>query len=245
MIGIGPILDEIQDLSKDKGYITKQDLSLILDRAKLPHLLISAVYDELNNMGIRVVDKEETVQYSDSNAKKKTTDTQKNCSTQKRIQKYRIRKKEFVNEDGNKVLQEFYNDLSKPRMQCSYFPLVFLSFFDRRIIFRMISMTDMIQYFRSFYKEREQQGLIVEKKTSIFAKGSPTDSEIKRLILFNPLGRSCLIKYFQYDKNSDKIYLNESMYNALTVNDVDIITGMATSLLNDYYNKLENNSLPK
>lgn len=242
MIGIGPILDEIQDLSKDNGYITERNLSKILIKAKLPRLLISAVYDELSEMGIRVVDKDVTEHYSDSDVSQKTDDGQKekDCRLQERVQKYRSRKEEFVNEDGQNILKEFYTDLSKPRMQYSYFPLVFLAFFDRDNVSEMISMSDMIQYFRAFYKNREEQGLIIEKKASIFVKGSPTNSEIKRLILFNPLGRSCLIKYFQYDKKTDKIYLNESMYNALTEDDVDIITGIATSLLNDYYSKLEN-----
>ena len=242
MIGIGPILDEIQNLSKDKGYITERDLSKILVKAKLPRLLVSAVYDELSEMGIRVVDKEILEKNSDSDVSQKADDEQKEKDQrlQLRVQKYRIRKEEFVNEDGQKVLKEFYADLSKPRMQYSYFPLVFLAFFDREDIAEMMSMSDMIQYFKMFYKNREEKGLIVEKKASIFAKGSPTDSEIRRLILFNPLGRSCLIKYFQHDKMTDKIYLNESMYNALTEDDVDKIIGIAMSLLNDYYSKLEN-----
>lgn len=238
MIGIGPILDEIQESTKDKGYITERELSKILVKANLPRLLISAVYDELSEMDIRVVDKEVT----DSDVSQKADDGQKekdHC-LQLRVQKHRGRKEEFVNEDGQNILKEFYTDLAKPRMQYSYFPLVFLAFFDREDIAEMMSMSDMIQYFRTFYKNREEQGLIVEKKASIFAKGSPTDSEIRRLIVFNPLGRSCLIKYFQYDKKTDKIYLDESMYNALTEDDVDIITGIATSLLNDYYSKLEN-----
>ncbi len=244
MIGIGPILDEIQDLSKDKGYITEWDLSKILIKAKLPRLLISAVYDELSEMGIRVVDKDVIDQYSDSDGSKIADGDKKEekCRLQKRVQKYRSRKEEFANEDGVYILKEFYTDLSKPRMQYSYFPLVFLAFFDRDIMSEMIPMSDMILYFKAFYKKREEQGLVVEKKTSIFAKGSPTDSEIKRLILFNPLGRSCLIKYFQYDKKTDMVYLNDSMYNVLTEDDVDIITGIATSLLNDYYSKLENGS---
>lgn len=244
MIGIGPILDEIQDLAKGKDYITECDLSNILIKAKLPRLLISAVYDELGEKGIRVVDKAVFEHYSDSDVSQKADDTQKEkkCRLQKRVQKYRSRKEEFANEDGLNILKEFYTDLSKPRMQYSYFPLVFLAFFDRGIISEMMPMSDMILYFKAFYKKREEQGHIVEKKASIFAKGSPTDSEIKRLILFNPLGRSCLIKYFQYDKNTDNIYLNESMYNVLTEDDVDIITGIAMSLLNDYYSKLENDS---
>ena len=242
MIGIGPILDEIQDLSKDKGYITERDLSKILIKAKLPRLLISAVYDELSEMGIHVVDKDETEHYSDSDVSPKTEGGQKEKDDrlQERVQKYKSRKEEFVDEDGQNILKEFYTDLSKPRMQYSYFPLVFLAFFDRDNIAEMMSMSDMIQYFRAFYKNREEQGLIIEKKASIFVKGSPTNSEIKRLILFNPLGRSCLIKYFRYDKKTDKIYLNESMYNALTENDVDKITEIATNLLNGYYSKLEN-----
>ena len=166
MIGIGPILDEVQDLSKDKGYISERDLSEILIRAKLPRLLISAVYDELSEMGIRVVDKDVADNNSDSNVSHKTDygQKEKDCRLQKRVQKYRSRKDEFENEDGQSILKEFYTDLSKPRMQYSYFPLVFLAFFDRDNITEMMSMSDMIQYFRTFYKYREEQGLIVEKK---------------------------------------------------------------------------------
>lgn len=243
MVGIGPIVNEIQEFTKDKGYITEHELSEILINAKLPRVLIPSVYDELSKVGIRVLESSAIKKNPNDTLQEANNEPQETVHRlQKRVQKYRDRNEEFDNEDGETILKEFYTDLARPRMQYSYFPLVFLAFFDRNNIADTMSMSDMIQYFKTFYKNRAERGLIVEKKASIFVKGSPTDSEIKRLILFNPLGRSCLIKYFRYDKNTDMVYLNGHMYNTLTEYDVDTIIRIAKNLLNNYYKNLENES---
>ena len=243
MTGINPILAEIQELSKVRGYITERELSRILVEAKLPRLLISAVYEELDKMKIRIMDKDIDNDNSDAEQTAEITENTKGRDTrlQERVQKYRDRNEELNSEDGRKIIDEFYLDLSKPRMQYSYFPLIFLAFFDRRHLTVQISMYDLIQYFRNFYQNREEQGLIVEKRASIFVKGSPTDSEIKRLILFNPLGRSCLVKYFRYNKGVDAVFINENMYQALTGDDIDKIIDIANKMIESYYDKLNLN----
>lgn len=243
MVGINPILEQVEQATNGKGYITERELSKLLADAKLPRLLISAIYEELEKMNIRIIDKDTSIEniVTDESKEENSPLESRDTRLQERVQKYRNRNVELNTVDGRKIIDEFYLDLSKPRMQYSYFPLVFLAFFDRRRLTVHISMHDLIQYFRNFYQNRKEQGLIVEKKASIFVKGSPTDLEIKRLILFNPLGRSCLVKYFQYNKNTDAVIINENMFEALTNDDIDKIIDIAKKLIDNYYDKLSHN----
>ena len=243
MVGINPILEQVEQATNGKGYITERELSKLLADAKLPRLLISAIYEELEKMNIRIIDKDTSIEniVTDESKEENSPLESRDTRLQERVQNYINGNVEFDTVDGRKIIDEFYLDLSKPRMQYSYFPLVFLAFFDRRRLTVHISMHDLIQYFRNFYQNRKEQGLIVEKKASIFVKGSPTDLEIKRLILFNPLGRSCLVKYFQYNKNTDAVIINENMFEALTNDDIDKIIDIAKKLIDNYYDKLSHN----
>ena len=68
-----------------------------------------------------------------------------------------------------------------------------------------VFMEKIVSYFKNFYIERKNKDLVVERADSVFAKSEPEDDKIKHLILFNPMGRSFLKKYFKYDKQTDSI----------------------------------------
>lgn len=243
MVGIGSILDEIKEFVKGKGYITERDLSNIIVKAELPLVLMGEVYDELHEMNIQVVENHTNPSNSSVDESKSKHCGNDSERLKRRVQGYVNRSEEFEREDGKKIIDEFYFDLAKPRMQYSYFPLVPAAFFERDNLTDQMPMNEMVQYFKKFYQDRKNKGLIIEKESSIFSKYDPTDSEIKRLILSNPLGRSCLVKYFRYDKSSDIVLLNENMYNSLTDQDVDKINDIVMNLILDYYNKLKNKKL--
>ena len=188
-------------------------------------------------MDIRVVEKDPPiVEIQDNQMTIKVNNRHE--ENKSRLDRYLSRRVEFETEEGSIIKSDFFSDLSRPRMQYSYFPLVLLAFFDRKEVTEKMLMTDLVLFFSSFYQDRRQRGLVVEKEKSIFAKNSPTDAEIKRLILFNPLGRSCLVKYFSYDKKSDYVSLDRKLYKSLSGNDVKRIVKLATELINCYYMKL-------
>ena len=134
MVGINPILEQVEQATNGKGYITERELSKLLADAKLPRLLISAIYEELEKMNIRIIDKDTSIEniVTDESKEENSPLESRDTRLQERVQKYRNRNVELNTVDGRKIIDEFYLDLSKPRMQYSYFPLVFLAFFDRR-----------------------------------------------------------------------------------------------------------------
>ncbi|MBR3240519.1 MAG: hypothetical protein IKF99_19020 [Oscillospiraceae bacterium] len=48
-----------------------------------------------------------------------------------------------------------------------------------------MKLTDLVQFFRSFYTDRCSRGLIVEKPNSLYCREDVTDKEIERKILMN------------------------------------------------------------
>ena len=241
MVGIGPLLQEIKEQARKKGYITERELALMITKADLPAVLKAAVFTELNEMEICVVEKDLSVAEPQDNQTEKMENNhheENKSRLKRRLDGYLNRREEYSTEDGDIIKSEFFADLSRPRMQYTYFPLVLLAFFGRENFNEQMSMTDMVHFFGSFYQDRKLKGLVVEKVNSIFVKKNPTDVEIKRLILSNPLGRSCLVKYFKYDKKSDFVSLNKKLYASLSVSDVEKIVKLATELIQGYYMKL-------
>ena len=52
-----------------------------------------------------------------------------------------------------------------------------------------LHISDLVQYFRNFYSDRENNNLIVEKEDSLFFKDYYSDKEIEREILNYPFRR--------------------------------------------------------
>ena len=101
-----------------------------------------------------------------------------------------------------------------------------------------VYISDLVEFFKKFYEHRKERNLIVERSDSIFYKSSPNDKEIKKLILFNPLGRSCLVKYIRYDEETDCLFFNENLWNSFSIVDMKNLIQKSKDILYDYYEKL-------
>lgn len=117
-----------------------------------------------------------------------------------RKDKYEMLFDEMEASDPLKVKESFFDDCNKTRIQSTYIPVLILAFMDNADEHGTVFMEKIVSYFKNFYIERKNKDLVVERADSVFAKSEPEDDKIKRLILFNPMGRSFLKKYFKYDK---------------------------------------------
>lgn len=57
-----------------------------------------------------------------------------------------------------------------------------------------VRIDDLVEFFKSFYNERRERGLVVEKKNSLFAREGYSDKEVEYSILSNPFRRFETIK---------------------------------------------------
>ena len=117
-------------------------------------------------------------------------------------------------------------------------PVTMLGLFDKADEYGKLHIDELVSFFKEYYDNRKCRNLIVERADSIFSKTTPSNQEIKKLILFNPLGRSCLVKYIRYNDVSNYLEINENFWNALHISDVIRIKKQSEKIINDYYKKL-------
>jgi hypothetical protein len=234
---IDVVVEKIKQIYCQNGRISDSDISKVFVDEAVPMILIEEIMERLDENEVTI----ESDALSVTEAKK-SVDKKLHCEhyikAMLRINNYKKQQKELRKQSGDDVKKCFLSDFKSSRIQSTYMPLVVISFFELADENGNVELEDMIDYFRCFYEERKKRGIIVERNDSIFVKKNPTHGEIKMLILQNPLGRSCLIKYFIYNKSEDTISLNEKMWDSLTVSEAIKIKKTAKNMIEEYYNKM-------
>jgi hypothetical protein len=101
-----------------------------------------------------------------------------------------------------------------------------------------VRLSDIVAYFRSFYEGRRTAGLPVEKKNSIFAKGSYTDKEAERNILSNPFKRFEDMQMLRHTKTLGIVQVEETVWKHLSAEEKDEIGKICDEKLEAYYGRL-------
>lgn len=227
-----------------KGCLTDDDFVVITESFDIPLIMLSELQERLYNEGIVITDS------SSGNEKASKTQTNREKSYPKkkethdkslisiRKDKYEMLFDEMEASDPLKVKESFFDDYNKARIQSTYIPVLILAFIENANEHGTVLMGKIISYYKSFYAERKNKSLIVERSDSIFARSEPGDDEIKRLILFNPLGRSFLKKYFRYDKQTDSICINTKLWMGISYSDGIRIKEKSKTIISGYYKKL-------
>ena len=101
-----------------------------------------------------------------------------------------------------------------------------------------IKLEDIVPFFRSYYEGRRDAGLTVEKKDSIFAKGSYTDSEAQRNILAKPFKRFEDMQMLRHTKTLGIVQVDESVWKRLSKKEKAEIREICEEKLEQYYQRL-------
>lgn len=101
-----------------------------------------------------------------------------------------------------------------------------------------VKLDDIVAFFRSYYEGRRFDGLTVEKKNSIFAKGGYTDGEVERNILSNPFKRFEDMQMMHHTKTLGIIQIDESVWKHLSSDEKVAIQNICDEKLDAYYSRL-------
>ena len=101
-------------------------------------------------------------------------------------------------------------------MTYSYKPVLLKAFFNYADKDGRASLTDLSSYFRNFYKNRHDQGLVVENSKSIFNRESFTDKEIEHLILIKPFKRFENMGMMHHSRNLGLVEMDKTVWKKLT-----------------------------
>ena len=215
MIGSGMMKDSfakaynklVQRYNK-QGYLTEDDFIAITEKLDIPLIRLSELQEKLYDDGIEITElsavllSKKTRKATKESSPPKISETTKKSLIRERTDKYEIIFSELETIDPQKVKELFFDDFDKARIQSTYIPVLLLAFLENTNKNGIVILEKIVTYYQKFYSERKIKNQIVERSDSIFVKSEPTDNEIRRLILFNPLGRSFLKKYFRYDKQT-------------------------------------------
>lgn len=227
-----------------KGSLTDDDFVIITESFGIPLIMLSELQDRLYNEGIVITNSSsgsEKASKTQTNREKsyhKKKEMHDKSSISIRKDKYEMLFDEMEASDPQKVKESFFDDYNKARIQSTYIPVLILAFIENANEHGTALMGKIISYYKSFYAERKDKSLIVERSDSIFARSEPGDDEVKRLILFNPLGRSFLKKYFRYDKQTDSICINTKLWMGMSYSDGIRIKEKSKTIISGYYKKL-------
>lgn len=137
-----------------------------------------------------------------------------------------------------KITEDFMHQIHNMTLQYSYIAVLLKAFFAKCNAMGKAKLVDLIDYFDMYYHNRLSKGLISEKNDSVFGKSGFSRGDIKRIILFNPLKRSFLAKYFDYDKAEEIVSINVVLWDMLSNLDKANIIETCEEKLNYYYVKL-------
>ncbi len=101
-----------------------------------------------------------------------------------------------------------------------------------------VKLSDISDYFRTYYERRRAAGLVAEKPDSIFAKNGYTDSEAQRNILANPFKRFEDMQMLRHTRTLGIIQVDEAVWKRLTEGESAENGRICEEKLEAYYQRL-------
>lgn len=132
----------------------------------------------------------------------------------------------------------FMDMISQMDMSYSYKPVLIkaiLLYADEK---GRIRLADIVSYFNEYYETRRKNGLVVEKKNSIFSKGGYTDKQAERNILSNPFKRFEDMNMLRHTKTLGIIEVDTTIWKKLSIEEKLEIDNICEEKLENYYQKL-------
>ena len=143
----------------------------------------------------------------------------------------------MIDDSNRKKL--FMEMVERMDMSYSYKPVLLKAVLAKADKRGRVKISELAEYFRSFYEDRRKRGLIVEKKNSIFAKGGYTDKQAESNILANPFKRFEDMNMMHHTKTLGIVQVDESVWKKLTADEKKHIEQVCDTKLEAYWKSLK------
>ena len=132
----------------------------------------------------------------------------------------------------------FLEMIERMDMNYSYKPVFILAMLENSDKNGRARIEDIVAYFRRFYQQRRENGLIVEKPKSVYCKEQIEDAEIRRNILAYPFRRFELMSLMRHTKTLGIIEIDATVWKRLEAEEVKRIIAACNRNIAEYYEKL-------
>ena len=142
----------------------------------------------------------------------------------------------MITDDNRKDL--FMEMVRHMDMSYSYKPVLLKAILSHANDIGRVQLSDIVNFFRGYYKSRMDKGLKIEKANSIFAKVNYTDKEAERSILANPFKRFEDMNMIRHTKTLGIIEVDRAVWNHLTYEEKSEIEKICDGKLVRYYERI-------
>ena len=133
------------------------------------------------------------------------------------------------------VVTTFLEEIEHMRTNYSYKPLLLMAILEKASENGEISMTDIIDYYFAFYKERNRAGLQPEKSDSSFVR-CPDDRQVaKRTIATYPLKIYIGKGFLSYDPSTNVVKVEQTLWVYILDAGKERIKAICEEALRKYY----------
>lgn len=140
--------------------------------------------------------------------------------------------------DDNNRISLFLEMVEQMDMSYSYKPVLLKAVLTHADANGRVKISDIVDYFRSFYEARRKAGLIVEKANSVYAKGNYTDKDAERNILSNPFKRFEDMNMMRHTKTLGIVEIEPTVWKKLSDGDKTNILNICDNMLEKYYSRI-------
>ena len=133
------------------------------------------------------------------------------------------------------IVATFLEEIEHMRTNYSYKPLLLMAIFEKANENGEISMTDIVDYYSDFYRERSKRGLKPEKSDSSFVKRAGDRQAAKRTIVNYPLRIYIRKGFLSYDSSSNVVKVNQILWKYVLESDRVPVMERCKEALDRYY----------
>ena len=131
--------------------------------------------------------------------------------------------------------QSFLDYCRTTKMSYSYKMLLILSFMTYADKKGNMKIDDAVKYFRGFFNDRREKGLIIEKKPCIYHDVNVTDIQIRNNLIANPVKALVGSGFFIWDRNSGLLEMIATVWNSMSKGYTDKVKYVCENRLKEYF----------
>ena len=135
------------------------------------------------------------------------------------------------------IKDKFMDMVKTMDMSFSYKPVLLKALLEHLDEKGRVRVEDIVDYFIDFYSDRNNRGLVVEKKSSIYAKEDFTRKEVERNIFSNPFKRFEDLRFIKRSKEIEYVEFNRHVFRKLTSEDKEWIISHCDPKLEEYFQR--------
>ncbi len=132
---------------------------------------------------------------------------------------------------------KFMNMVKTMDMSFSYKPVLLKAMFEHVDENGRVRVENVVDYFISFYNDRKEKGLFVEKKSSIFCRDGFTRKDAEQNIFANPFKRFEDMRFMKRCREIEFVEFNRHVFKKLTKEDIEWIKVHCDEKLREYYGR--------